>query len=270
MVKSFKRRATNSVYAGSGRKAVRTKRRGPKKRFAGRAGIVRVVNKMLRKRIETKESTQTVADGVQVTHNNFIILDPPSTFMRVTAGGGSDPMNGSGERVGDELTLKNMQIRMMVELNERYSDVTFRFMIIKSAKGDVPTRATLFAGKSDNKMLDTINNERYTIMYQKTFKIVAPNPGTIGAAATVDLLAAGYNDWDPKLSRATKIIKINLPGAKFGKGGLIRYENASSTQVKFYDYVSVLYAYSNFTTLQDVFNVGRVNDYIKTMYYTDA
>lgn len=32
----------------------------------------------------------------------------------------------------------------MLELNERYSDVTFRIMVIKSAKGDFPDRARYF------------------------------------------------------------------------------------------------------------------------------
>ena len=267
----YKRKLTGYNQAGGKRvkKTYRLKRVGRKSGKKARMNIPRMVNKILKRRIETKESTQTIADGVEIIHNNFIILDGPSVFMKTNIGGG-DPMNGNGERIGDEITMKNIQIRMMVELNERYSDVTFRFMIIKSAKGDVPTRSTLFAGKSDNKMIDTINNERYSIVYQKMFKLTARNAGTVGSAATVDLLQAGYNNWDPKLSRATRIVKINLPGTKFGKGGLIRYENGSVSQVKFYDYTSVLYAYSNYTTLQDVFNVGRINDYVKTIYYTDA
>ena len=55
----------------------------------------------------------------------------------------------------------------------------------------------------------------------------------------------------------------------FVKNGLIKYENGSATQVQFFDYHLVLYVYSNFTTDQDVFNVGRLND-VKTVYYTDA
>ena len=66
---------------------------------------------------------------------------------------------------------------MMVELNERYSDVTFRLVFVKCAKGDVPTRDSLFTGSSGNKMLDYINKERYTVLAQKFFKIKAPNMG---------------------------------------------------------------------------------------------
>jgi len=63
---------------------------------------------------------------------------------------------------------------MMLELNERYSDVTFRLFVVRSAKGDTPTTVTLWQGASGNKMLDTFNTERFTILYSKYVKILAP------------------------------------------------------------------------------------------------
>ena len=38
----------------------------------------------------------------------------------------------------------------MLELNERYSDVTLRMLVIRCAKGDVPTANTLWQGASSN------------------------------------------------------------------------------------------------------------------------
>ena len=123
----------------------------------------------------------------------------------------------------------------MVELNERFSDVTFRFMCIKSAKGDLPTRATLFRGQSGKKVLDGINTECFTVVYQKLFKIEAPNPGTVGVTNTFTLPVPGdygYNSWDPKLSRVSKIVRIYIPGRVFGRNGQLKYENQSVSQVK--------------------------------------
>ncbi len=98
-----------------------------------------------------------------------------------TTQGVSDPNNAAtANRIGDEINLKGIKCSIMVELNERYSDVTFRLMVVKSAKGDVPTFTTLFNGLSGNKMMDTLNTERYTIMYQKYFKLKAAGYGTIG------------------------------------------------------------------------------------------
>ena len=84
-------------------------------------------------------------------------MDLTTTFLKTTTGV-LDPMVGDGNRVGDEITLKGISLKLMVELNERYSDVTLRMILVRSAKGDTPTRATLFKGQSGNKMLDTYNS----------------------------------------------------------------------------------------------------------------
>jgi hypothetical protein len=117
----------------------------------------------------------------------------------------------------------------MIEMNERYSDCTFRLILVKSAKGDVPTRDTLFRGNSGNKMLDNFNNERYTIMMSKYYKLTARSVGTIGAAQGTLVIPAGFNtatDANLVLSRATKIIRVYLPGRLFGAGGKIVYDTA--------------------------------------------
>lgn len=261
------KRARSKVMARPVRRGI-TKRYGrPKKRL----NIPALVNKVLKSKIETKQSTTTITDGQEILHNNFLTLETPLTMFELN-NGTTDPMNSVGTRVGDEVTLKGISMKMMVELNERFSDVTFRFMVIKSAKGDGPTRANLFRGQSGNKMIDGINTERYTIVAQKIFKMKAPNAGTAGAANTfVDPPGNyGFNSWDPKLSRATKILRVYIPGTKFARNGVLKYENGSATQLKFFDYTCVLYAYSNYTTSQDLVNIARVNDYIKTTYYTDA
>jgi len=230
-----------------------------------------MVNKILARKMETKTSTSSVTDGTEIFHNNFIILDPTSNFLR-TVNGAADPMTGDGNRIGDQITVKGISLKMMVELNERFSDVTFRLMLVRSSKGDTPTRASLFKGQSGNKMLDGVNTERYSIVFQKIFKIKAPNFGTAGGAETTGLgtIQLGYYNSDQKLSRATRIVRVYIPGRKFGRGGTITYEDQSTSQLKFFDYTLVLFAYSNFTSSQDAVYVGRINDYIKTLYYTDA
>ena len=249
------------------------KSRVAKRRFTGKEEIARVVNKMLKSKIETKQSTHTTADGTEIMHNNFTPLETASSFFSTTQGTG-DPMNSVGQRVGDEITIKGISFKMMIELNERYSDVTHRLICVRAAKGDTPTRDTLFAGVTGNKMIDNFNTERYTIMFTKTFKITAPNQGTTGGPAA--FLVGGNAGWNEAsgtqtvLSRATRIVKVYIPGSKFAKNGVLKYENSSTSQVKFFDYHLVLYAYSNMTCNQDIWYISRVNDYVKTMYYTDA
>ena len=55
-----------------------------------------------------------------------------------------DVENSIGNHIGDKITLSSVQVKGMIELNERYSDVGVRDMVIKSAKGDTPTDATLW------------------------------------------------------------------------------------------------------------------------------
>ena len=231
-----------------------------------------------KKHLEVKQAVSTVSDGTEVYHNNFITLDG---HLLETTQGVKDPNTSHTEcRIGDQITLRGCKIKMMVELNERYSDVTFRMLVVKCAKGDTPTRATLFTGLSGNKMLDTINSERYTVIFQKYFKIKAPNHGvssTTGTTAEVGTILpptdGGIFYANPytmnAISRGTKIIKAWIPGKAFGRNGVIQYENNGS-QVKFFDYQVLLYAYSNYSTDQDTWYVGRCNDYINQLYFTDA
>jgi len=232
------------------------------------SSVKKIVSKALKayskRNVEVKQAVSTSADGAEIFHNNFITLD---SGILITSQGTSDPQtNNSSGRVGDELTLRGISLKMMLELNERYSDCTFRLIVVKCSKGDTPTRQNLFNGISGNKMIDTFNTERFTILYRKNIKITAPNFATTGALSVAGYSAAG--DASAVQSRATKIVKVWLPYKLFSKTGKVQYENASS-QTKFYDYQVLLYAYTNYSTPQDVYYVGRCNDYVKTMYYTD-
>lgn len=242
---------------------------------ASKPTVRKMIKAALNRNIETKQSVFTNTDGQQILHNDFINCN---SELLQTGQGTSDPTSTNiNNRVGDEINLRGVSIKMMLELNERYSDVTFRIMVVKGAKGDTPNRATMFNGTSGNKMLDTFANERFTLISQKYVKLKAPNQGSWGINPTLlPYGAAGplsgtvtANDGLQTLSRATRIVKMWIPGGKFVRGGKIKYENGT-TQVKFYDYNLLVYAYSNYSTFQDEIFVGRVNDTITQMYFKDA
>jgi hypothetical protein len=224
------------------------------------------VRRALNKNIETKHSLVTPTDGLEIAHNNFQII---SSAPLATGTGTIDASNSQGLRIGDEITLKGLSLKFMVELNERYSDVTFRLFVIKSAKGDTPSRATMFNGISGNKMIDTFNRERYSILHTQTFKLKSPNMATVGGGYSAGSGINNAVDADQVLTRATRIVKVWIPGYKFVKGGHVQYENGSQ-QVKFFDYHILLYGYSNWSTNQDLWNVARINDAVIQLYYKDA
>lgn len=247
-----------------------TKRKAYSKRKpATRNTVKSLVRKEVNKNIETKQSVYSATDGTEIGHNSFITIDNTPLY---TTKGVTDPQaSQTSNRIGDEINFKGLQMKMMLELNERYSDVTYRILVIKSSRGDTPQNTTLWNNVSGNRMLDTINTERYTVIYQKWGKIKAPNYGALSAVEGASYVSSGlYNTG--ALSRATKIVKIRLSPKQL-KLGVIKYDGAfgDSSQLKFFDYTVLLYAYSNYSTSQLLgYNVLRLNDYIRTMYFKDG
>jgi hypothetical protein len=234
--------------------------------------IKRIIKQQLNRNIETKTSVNTISDGTQIYHNNFVTL--LSNPLKTTQGLKDPEDTNLLNRIGDQINLRGFSMKMMVELNERYSDVTFRMFVVRAARGDTPTRATLFNGLSGNKMIDTINRERYSILYNKTFKMKAPNAGTTGpvlvsGGVTSGTMRQGGEANEATMSRATRIVKMWIPGRKFSRSGVIQYDNGGSDP-KFFDYHVLLYAYSNYSTDQDTWYVARVNDIVTQLYYKDG
>jgi len=151
---------------------------------------------MLTRTLETKSGVQTFSDGLELGHNRINLY---SSSILSTLNGTSDNEDASGRRIGDKITLSSVQVKGMVELNERYSDVSIKVMVIKSTKGDVPTDDNIWQGASTNKLLDTFNTERFTILKSKFIKLKAPNMSIIASQAHRPTSSRGF--W----KRITKI-----------------------------------------------------------------
>lgn len=240
-----------------------------------------VVRKAISRNIETKQSNHTVAT-TNVYHNKIAIID---TNLFVTTQGTGDPMTtDSANRIGDEINVRGLSIRFMMDMALNQSDVTYRAMIIKAAKGDQPDINTLFNGLSPCKLLDRINTERYSIVASKTFKITARNmtvPGTqsefsnqtqgaTGASTGVGYLSATVN-YNAQ-GKATRLMNIWIPGSKLFRNGVCKFENGS-TQTKFFNYYFIIYSWSNSDAnvdpAQNIIN-GILKHYVCQMYYKDA
>jgi hypothetical protein len=204
-----------------------TKRRTYVKSNKRKTSVRRLVQSVVDRNIETKTSVYSTTDGAEILHNNFILLS--NNILQTSQGyGDPDGIGGTnaGNRIGDKVTIKGIAIKMMLELNERYSDVTIRIVIVKSARGDIPTRDTMFNGLSANKMLDTFNKERYTIISSKFVKLKAPNQAIQENTSGTNLAGQGYDSHaSGSLSRATKIVSMWIPGHKFGCKGVIQYDH---------------------------------------------
>lgn len=239
----------------------------------------RVVQQAIARTVETKQSNHTVAT-TNIYHNKIAVID---TNLFVTTQGTTDPMtNDAANRIGDEINVRGLSVRFMLDMALNHSDVTFRAMIIKSAKGDTPTIDTLFNGLSPCKLLDNINTERYSIVFSKTFKMTARNmtvpdsasaysnqtQGSGGPSTGVGVFPSTYQSQ----GKATKLMKIWIPGSKFFRNGVCRYENGG-TQCKFFNYHFIVYSWSNSDAnvdpAQNVIN-GLLKHYVCQMYFKDA
>jgi len=148
---SFKRKRTGK----SQKKVFRAKGcKGTSKKRMSKLTLQMVAKRLnfLTKTIETKSGVRQIADGTKYLRNNLYNIS--SNFMMTTLGI-SDSETSIGNRIGDKISLSGVAFTMMLELNERYSDVTIRMFVVRSAKGDTPTTDTLWNRASCNKMLDT-------------------------------------------------------------------------------------------------------------------
>ena len=244
--------------------------------YKKRKSMSKQVGRLLRT-IETKENSWKTAADVSLAHNNVHVLQAPGntlTFMNVFQMGigvtDGDMGNNQGGRVGDEITVQSVKFHGFIENALSRPKVYYRFMLVKCAKGDLPTRATLYRGNAGNKMIDEINTERFTIVYSKIFNVSASNNVATSVSLAGVPLAAPNIAQDPPGGIATRIFRATIPGKTFGRSGVIKYENASTSQVKFYDYVPVFVAYDWYGTPQDVNNVGKINELYCKIRFKDA
>lgn len=232
-----------------------------KARKAAISTVAAKVNNLYRM-IETKESRGITLVNIQLPHNNlYVVTANPLN----TSNGTQDPMTGVGDRIGDRITVRGMKAVFFLEGAIQRSRVYFRVMLVKMAKGETLNRGTLFAGNSTNKMIDTVNTERFTILASKTITVTPPST----APAAVDAAGIGTIVSSNNITTGSRILKFWVPGYKFGKGGNVTYENAA-TQPKFFDYRWVIVAYDWYGTPQDVNNVGVINECYSKLYYKDA
>lgn len=229
--------------------------------------LYRRVNNLTRM-IETKEGTWKTAPNVELRHNNTTLLNNTTgaslNIFQSTQGAGDPMQAGVMNRIGDQISVKGVKIVSFFENALQRAKVHYRLMLLKGPRGAPFNRADIFKNDSDNKMIDCLNTEKYTIIAQKRFNIETSNtaPATVGGTGVPNTgTAAGIG---------TRVVNMWIPGRRFGKGGTVKYENATSTDVKFYDYRIVIVAYDWFGTPQDTNTVGQLNELYTKIYFKDA
>lgn len=276
---AYKRKFRSSDFAGNPRtlnpwKRVKGSGRGGPKRTGMRSAIrtayraARGVQRLTRM-IETKECQRIGPINGALGHNNVEVIPDAAGGVYLNpfymTQGAGDPMSqGTGNRIGDQIAVRGLSIKCFFENALNRARVYYRIMLVKCAKGDVPTRAVLFKNDSNNKMLDVVNTERFTILAQKTFTINCSNAAPTGVGAT------GVPSGTTGAGPGTKIVTMWIPGRKFGRDGVVQYLSDSSSDLKFFDYRIAVVAYDWYGTPQDANTVGRYNEIFTKLYFKDA
>jgi hypothetical protein len=119
---------------------------------------------MLNRKIETKTSQERANTGIGtgrtqgIGHNNILLVNnnarglPLNPFL--ISNGVGDPMEtNQGQRIGDEISLRGLSIKMFLENPVDRTNTHYRIMLLKGAKGEPFTHNTIFRNQSDNKMI---------------------------------------------------------------------------------------------------------------------
>lgn len=256
-----KRSYASRAKRARGKKTVWAKRKMAKRTTYTRPSALsrRVSN--LYSMIETKETTQLVSSNTSMNHNVITYLLNPFTINQ----GNTDPMSGTGTRIGDKITVRGLLVKGLVECALNRPKVFVRIMLIKYAKGDDPSTSTLFKGSSGNKMIDQINTDRYTVLSQKIFNVETSAAPT-AVTTNVDGSVATGNPG----GIGTRMFKMWVPGRKFGRGGNVQFEDASTTQPKFFSYRLIALVYDWYGTPESTTTVAKMNSAYCKLYFKDA
>jgi len=259
-----RKRTTTAAKRAGVYKAVGRQMRAKRGRLS-LATLTRSV-KRINSMVETKESCQVTGANISLPHNN--IYNTGINPFVVTLGTG-DPMAGTGNRIGDCISVRGLLIKGFLENAISRPKVHYRIMLLRGAKGETFDRTSIFKGIVGNKIIDQMNPERFTVVAQKKFTINCSSsaPSTVSATGVP---LSGISSGTDTAGTGSRAFSMWVPGRKFGRLGTIRYENASTSQVKFYDYRIVILAYDWYGTPQDVNNVGKINEMYAKLYFKDA
>lgn len=180
-----------------------------------------------------------------------------------------------GYRIGDQIEPKSCQVRFYLQNNERFGEVHYKLWFVRgrgTQATTAPNAGTFFRGMSDNKMLDEVNSEYFTVLASKTFVIKSPVPGVnTNNASQINYTALGsgtYCNGSANLDAIAflpghRLIKWNLPVPK-----KIQYENnGGDVEGGRYHLMIMPYVLRNTSTS---LVVCEMNDLVIELDYTDV
>ena len=188
---------------GPSRKRMRTRGR---RMYTKRRGMASFIKRVMLKQCETKHRTES-AENLNLRHNS-----PHARGVMTKLDHGTD----ENQRVGDELIGKYIKCKFQFFSKQDRTNVTYRIIVYRAPQGEGDGYFDIMENVIANKMLDNVNTEKYTPIFQKFVKIQGNN--MIGPS--VGLLGTQY-DW--YMNENSKMVSFTIPL----KDVKIKYENDS-------------------------------------------
>lgn len=199
-----------------------------KRNYSSRKKLVKLIKSISLRNSETK-CVHKSEENIQLNHNSgYQIQQLLYTQQGITDTGAGTAVYSN--RLGDEVIARGISIKMWVATKLDRPNVQFRFVVYKYQSATFPNLASCFKGMSANRLLDDLDTEDKTIVYQKLFYIEK------GFSGNANVATAGRE--------AHKLFKCWIPL----KNKKITYNDAG-TVPKFHNYGFFIVPYDSFGTL---------------------
>jgi len=213
------------------KKRVYKKKTYVKKGISKRSSLVSLIKSISLKNSETKY-THSIDENRNMNHNSGFLY---TNLLRTSQGIG-DPGTGTSAfsaRIGDEVIARGISIKLWIANKLDRPNVMYRLIVFKYQSQTVPTSTALFKGANGNRIMDEVDKEYITPVYQKIFNL------QVGYSAYATGTAG---DTDGREAHTYKQIWIPL------KNKRIHYVDAGSLP-KFIDYGFYIVPYDSYGTL---------------------
>lgn len=200
-------------------------------RKTGTSRLIKLIKRVSLKTTETKYN-HFITENQQMYHNSGYIKN---NLLNCTIGTG-DVGTGAGvfnHRIGDELIARGISIKVWIANKLDRPNVMYRMIVYKYQSQSPPASTALFKGANGNKIMDEVDNEYITPVYQKIFNLQAGFSAFASATA---------GDVDGREAHTYRQFWIPLKDKK------IHYVDGGSIP-KFIDYGFFIVPYDSYGTL---------------------
>lgn len=193
--------------------------------------LVSLIKRVSLKNSETKY-THAVVENININHNSGNIRNGLLYCTQGITDTGTGASSYSN-RIGDEVIGRGLSIKLWISNKLDRPNVMYRMFVYKYQSLSIPSSTSLFKGTTANRIMDDLDKEYITIVYQKIFNLQVGYSAAPSAAA---------GDTDGREAHTYKQIWIPL------KNKSIKYADGGSVP-KFHDYGFFIVPYDSYGTL---------------------